>query len=377
MSYMNVKILVRSFAVLILLSFFSCNFLMKNHAVLPESSNTVKLILMNPTVKNIKTIEYLSDNGLLCPSKKIVVTGVYHEQSAYKFVQTERYLKKKMLDNISLVRMISKKESEPVYGLNSWSDEFNKLFQENDAAFFMGGPDIPPLFYGQDVNLLTIIEDYYRHELELSFLFHLLGGSQDSLFVPLLERKPGFAILGICLGMQSMNVATGGDLIQDIPTLLYEQNTLEDVLKASSQNSHRNYYVHYGEHPDVTWGCFHQIFPNGDSEFSKYLYQQDSMPYVLSIHHQCIDKLGKGILPVALGQDGKVIEAIAHQKYPNVLGVQFHPEAIELYDTTSVFLMYKGQDALFSYKSLYPENKGLFFHQGFWELITEKISVKP
>jgi len=371
------KILVRFFIVLIFLCFFSCNFLKKHHGVLPESSNTVKIVLMNPTVRNIKTIEYLSDNGLLCPTKKIVVTGVYHEQSAYKFVQTERYLKKKMLDNIFLVRMVSKKESEPVFGLNSWSDEFMKLFQENDAAFFMGGPDIPPSFYSQEVNLLSIIEDYYRHELELSFLFHLLGGSQDSLFVPLLEAKPNFSILGICLGMQSMNVATGGDLFQDIPTMLYGQNTLEDVLKAPSQNMHRNYHVHYGEHPDVAWGCFHQIFPNGDSEFSKYLYQQENMPYVLSIHHQCIKKLGKGLLPVAQGQDGKVIEAITHKKYPNVLGVQFHPEAIELYDSTRTFLMYKGQDTLFSYKSLYPENKGVFFHQGFWKLITEKISVKP
>jgi glutamine amidotransferase len=43
---------------------------------------------------------------------------------------------------------------------------------------------------------------------ELSFLFHLLGGSQNNGFIPLLEQKPDYLILGICLGMQLMCKST-------------------------------------------------------------------------------------------------------------------------------------------------------------------------
>jgi hypothetical protein len=62
-----------------------------------------------------------------------------------------------------------------------------------------------------------VITDPHRHYLELSFLFHLLGGFQDESFLPLLEERPEYPVLGICLGMQSMNVATGGDMIRIFP----------------------------------------------------------------------------------------------------------------------------------------------------------------
>ncbi len=52
-----------------------------------------------------------------------------------------------------------------------------------------------------------------RHFFEVSFLFHLLGGSRNESFKPLLDENPGYMVTGFCLGMQSMNVATGGILI--------------------------------------------------------------------------------------------------------------------------------------------------------------------
>ena len=55
------------------------------------------------------------------------------------------------------------------------------------------------------------IEDPVRHYFEVSAIFHLLGGSQDPAFQGLLEGRPDFPVLGICLGCQSLNVGTGGD----------------------------------------------------------------------------------------------------------------------------------------------------------------------
>jgi putative glutamine amidotransferase len=95
-------------------------------------------------------------------------------------------------------------------------------------VIFFGGPDVPPSVYGEKTSLHTKITDPYRHYLEVTAVFQLLGGSQDEKYAPLLAERPDFAVLGICLGFQTMNIGTGGTLIQDIRQDLYGKTTFED-----------------------------------------------------------------------------------------------------------------------------------------------------
>lgn len=67
---------------------------------------------------------------------------------------------------------------------------------------FFCGPDIPPAIYGEEQNPLTKVYDPYHHYFEASFIFHLLGGSQNRNYVALLNQKPNYLVHGICLGMK-------------------------------------------------------------------------------------------------------------------------------------------------------------------------------
>src|SRR5690606_40614006 len=68
---------------------------------------------------------------------------------------------------------------------------------------------IPPGVYGEE-NTLSVITDPQRHYFETTFLFQLLGGFWNEDFKPFLNEKPKYMVTGFCLGMQTMNVATGG-----------------------------------------------------------------------------------------------------------------------------------------------------------------------
>jgi putative glutamine amidotransferase len=69
-----------------------------------------------------------------------------------------------------------------------------------------------------------------------------LGGYGNEDFEPFLKEKPKYLVTGFCLGMQTMNVATGGTLIQDIPAEIYGATTSEKTLEIGRANLHRNYW---------------------------------------------------------------------------------------------------------------------------------------
>lgn len=56
------------------------------------------------------------------------------------------------------------------------------------------------------------------------------------------------------------------------------------------------------------------------------LYQDVPERQVTTIHHQCVDRLGQGLVVEARCPDDGVIEAVRHTGYPFVVGVQWHPE---------------------------------------------------
>jgi putative glutamine amidotransferase len=325
-----------------------------------------KIVILHPTVSNISTWLYLTSSGILPLEPDTEILGLYSEKGAYDYSLTSQYLEREGIENVSLLG-IKALEITSLFSTNVNSPIFHEVFSMARGIVFFGGPDIPPGIYGQEMNLLTLVTDPHRHYLELSFLFHLLGGYQDADFTPFLEENPALPILGICLGMQTMNVATGGTMIQDVPTGIYGVSTVEEILKMDHDNMHRNYNVAWNTDSRVGARSFHRIRILENSHMESVSGGTDITPYVLSSHHQALSEIGKGFRVTAISMDEKIVEAIEHTGYPNVIGIQFHPEVTSLYDKESKITFTPGEKATHSFIDLYPGSLGVNFHINFWQ----------
>lgn len=158
-----------------------------------------------------------------------------------------------------------------------------------DGLLLTGGVDVDPSLYGQDRHPKTYGCDLERDRFEIALL-------QES-------RRQGKAILGICRGIQLMNVAFGGTLYQDLPS------QVEGALRH-----------HQWEDKKET---FHSILLTRYSPLSE-LFQSNEIQ-VNSSHHQAVKDLGRGLVPLAASSDG-VIEAVHCPSDRCTIGVQWHPE---------------------------------------------------
>lgn len=150
-----------------------------------------------------------------------------------------------------------------------------------DKLLLPGGGDMDPSWFGQ--------KDQGSHLWDRQ-----LDRAQFSLLHAfVLARKP---ILGICRGMQLLNVYFGGDLIQELP----------------SSRTHR-----FQEQD--------QIHPVRSKEPSLLFRLYGPSCLVNSAHHQGCGRIGAELAVSQTAPDG-VIEALEHQTRPNLLGVQWHPE---------------------------------------------------
>jgi putative glutamine amidotransferase len=292
----------------------------------PDRDGSVRLVIFNPETFNIRCLATLRKNGVL-DVPGLTVVGVYHVKQTANFAESRKYVAENGLDWFKF-HEVSADISEPVlFKKNACSPEYEQIVKKADGVIFFGGPDFPASVFGEKTNLLTKIEDPYRHYFEVSAVFHLLGGFQDEKFIPLLEVRPGFAVLGICLGHQTLNIGTGGTLVQDIWSELYGKATVEDVLALGPEQWHNNPYRLLFPLDKLIGVNYHTLQLGNGSVFVKAMgFQPSDHPRIRSSHHQAVEKMGKGLVAVASSRDGKVIEALEHKKYPNVLGVQFHPE---------------------------------------------------
>ena len=173
------------------------------------------------------------------------------------------------------------------------------LIEVLDGLIITGGNfDINPELYSEAYNGSRDIKNK-RTNFEISIFKKFLETS-----------KP---ILGICGGGQLMNVACGGDLIQDINKSIktrieHEQNNPRD------QVSHEVIIIKNTK--------LHSII---NSEKIR----------VNSAHHQSVKKLGKNFISTAMAKDG-VIEAIEHVKHKWCLGLQWHPEFLITNDDVAI-----------------------------------------
>ncbi|MDR2126506.1 MAG: gamma-glutamyl-gamma-aminobutyrate hydrolase family protein [Prevotellaceae bacterium] len=326
--------------------------------------------IVNPTVSNIKTFRYLVDNKILPDVDSFGIIGVYHARQNYDFEHSQKYIDENRL-MMKLVKCESELSAKNIYEQNGCCDIFKEIFEQTQGVFFFGGPDIPAECFNEKTHLMSGITDPYRHFFELSFLFHLLGGSQNENHVALLENNPDYVVIGFCLGMQTMNCATGGTMIQDIPMEVYNLYTVEDVLNTPDAQ-HKNYNSYF-DYDDVLTGYnFHRIKPKGDNIISESTGKNE--PYVLSFHHQAVKQTGKNLEIAAVSPDGKIIEALVHQKYKHVAGTQFHPEYTGLYDRNTKIKLKSDDDGNQNFLLLYADEKGETFHRKYWKTIGEWLN---
>ena len=337
------------------------------------SDTDVRLVVFNPETFNIRALEALRKNRII-DIPNLTVIGIYHVRQTGKFDESRKYVRENKLDWFKF-HEISAEISEPaVFKKNACTPEFEAIAKKADGVIFFGGPDIPPSIYAKKTNLLTEITDPYRHYLEISAVFHFLGGSQDDSFQALLDSRPRFPVLGICLGFQTLNVGTGGTLIQDIWAEFYGKDYVEDVIALGPEQWHNNPYRLLYPADKLMGYNFHTIQFAEKSKFVTAMrFKTADHPRILSSHHQAIDTPGKDLIAVATSRDGKIIEAVEHRKYPNVLGVQFHPEHPMLWDTEPRFRQKPG-DPLTSYNAILAGTPpSLEFNKAIWKWFAARL----
>jgi len=165
--------------------------------------------------------------------------------------------------------------------------------QRVDGVVLAGGPDVDPSLYGESLHPTCSLAGTERDAFELEVARRCL--------------RDGLPLLAICRGLQVLNVAAGGTLVQDIPTgvsgALDHQVTTTPTTVA------------------------HEVWVTAGTKLAQLMADrlEGDVLLVNSRHHQAVRKAAPGFVVSATAPDG-VIEAIERPDLPYVIGVQWHPE---------------------------------------------------
>lgn len=153
-----------------------------------------------------------------------------------------------------------------------------------DGLLLPGGGDIAPHFFGEEnLGSREIDEPLDQLQLDACRAFYLAG-------------KP---VLGICKGVQVINVCFGGTIVQDLPT------AAQHLPPAPHTD---NVHANTAAEGSILHALYGASFPTN------------------STHHQAVNVPGEGLRATQWAEDG-TIEAIEHDSAP-IFGVQWHPERI-------------------------------------------------
>lgn len=169
-------------------------------------------------------------------------------------------------------------------------DRLPALVQQLDGVLLPGGVDVDPAHFGEEPLPELGEVSPERDALEL--------------LVARYTAQRGIPTLGVCRGVQVMNVALGGSLYQDLPAQGFR--AIQHYQKAE---------------PPV---LAHSLEQTGPSPLNRLF---GSRFRVNSYHHQALKDLAPGLRAVASAPDG-IVEAVVLEGHPFYLGVQWHPELL-------------------------------------------------
>ena len=180
-----------------------------------------------------------------------------------------------------------------------------------DALILSGGADINPLYCGEE---------------PIPGL-HAINQERDlpELLIARLAYNRQLPMLGICRGIQTLAVALGGKVCQDIISHPLPSPNGGGAVK-HSQDADRSEPTH-----SVTiaeGSTLYNIYIDNSGSNSSTSHSSLSTLYVNSFHHQAVSEAGDKFRVVASAKDG-VIEAIESTEYKSILGVQWHPECMD------------------------------------------------
>jgi putative glutamine amidotransferase len=160
-----------------------------------------------------------------------------------------------------------------------------------------GGEDVAPSRYGESPHVTVVDSETGRDEFEIALIYA--------------ARASHLPIFAICRGIQVLNVACGGTLVQDIPS------------QVQGAQAHS-----FPVPPHESYLLAHEVWLEKDALLSKLMRERladaDTCE-VNSRHHQAVKDVAKGFRVSATAPDG-VIEAIEDPGMRFCLGVQWHPE---------------------------------------------------
>jgi putative glutamine amidotransferase len=341
-----------------------------------QNSDEIVLTILYPSLGSIKALIELRRLDLFS-LENLVVIGVFHEKERTDYQRSMDFVTDNEIEWLKFHKLRGDINRDNLFQKNPLTEEFKTIFKRSDGIILFGGADIPPSVYGEKTHLLSRVTTPYRNYMESSFIFHLLGGLQDLQFKAFLESSPQFPVLGICLGSQTLNVGTGGSLFQDIWNEIYSKEYIEDIISLSKQDWHTNPFARLYPEEKLFSHNMHPIKLDEEGKFvSDFGFKATDTPLILSAHHQAANKLGKGIRVAATSLDGKVVEAIEHEEYLNVLGVQFHPESPTLFDKTKHYKISPDDIETFNLLTLLETHTpSLAFHKEIWNWFGKKVKT--
>lgn len=166
---------------------------------------------------------------------------------------------------------------------------------EFDGFLFAGGVDVHPRHYGEEIKFDSVEVLEARDDFELA------------LYAA--AKKSGKPILGICRGVQLINVAEGGSLYQHIDGHSQEESGTVQTQK---------------------------VLLEKDTPLSRMANGAESV-MVNTFHHQAVKRIADGFLPMAWSEEG-ICEGIYNPDHKFLMGVQWHPEIFWQNDETATNL---------------------------------------
>lgn len=189
------------------------------------------------------------------------------------------------------VRSVEQADAVPVVLPPVSPGDVPALLDRLDGVVLSGGVDVDPALYGQAPHPKLGRVNRRRDDFELAL-------TREAL-------RRDVPILAICRGHQVLNVATGGTLVQDVPSLI------EGAVK------------HDGQGP--RWRHAHRVEVTAPSRLRDIL-GQDALA-VNSIHHQAVGRVGEDLVVSARCPEDGVVEGLEMPGRRFVVSVQWHPES--------------------------------------------------